>query len=130
MTDNIQKLYEVAGVTCKNLEFCEDCIYLKNNQCVNKQEFINECLPFTAEKQLELIKWISQDISQNCILHIDRWTSGKVRFAFDKEKYNHPNYDSDYADGHDHFDQALAGLILQLWDELSSKQREEVRGIL
>ena len=115
MIDNIQKLYEITGVDSVGF---------------NTYTLKDEYPPFTVEKQLELIKWLALDFKQNSILHIDRWTSGKVRFGLDKEKYTEPYYELDYAYGDKDFSQALAGLILQLWNELSDTQKDEIKEIL
>lgn len=117
MTDNIQKLYEIAGV---------ERVYIEFN---NNGEIIVERV-FSHYKQLELIKLLATSFSQNCILHIDRWTSGKVRLALDKDKYTEPYYDSDYAYGHKDFSQCLAGLTIELWQDLSVNQKQEIKEIL
>ena len=59
--------------------------------------------PFTPEKQLELIKWFGK----NSIMK-------KVYDIYNRED----------------FSQALAGLVCEIWEDLTDEQREEVRGII
>lgn len=112
MTDNIQKLYEVAGIE-KEPIYSGSRLY---NPVITGYDYP----PFTAEKQLELIKWLGKrkDFALSCYNQI--W---EAETDFCWEYY-------ETSSKHEHFDQALAGLILQLWDGLSSEHREEVRGIL
>ena len=120
MTDNIQKLYEVAGV-----EYCVACpCYTEQiNICIKNKIDNKTCAktnklypPFTAEKQLELIKWLVK----RGLLQISYSSFGNFQFC-------------NFTHGGDYkaeLNEALANFILQLWDGLSSEQREEVRGIL
>jgi hypothetical protein len=99
MMSNIKELYKLAGVNKTNVtcDYCE----LKCYDCT-KTPCPVDYPPFTAEKQLELIKWLTTTYR---VLTLERTFCNN-------------------------FDQALAGLILELWDELSSEQREEVKEIL
>lgn len=128
MTNNIEKLYKLAKVekiktcywNCKHSFPCEEC-------CIYKDETVDFVYPlFSNTKQLELIKWLALKHNEYSILHIGRWTSGKFRFALDREPY----YESDYAYGNKDFSQALAGLVCELWEDLTEQQREEVRKVL
>ena len=101
--DNITKLYEVIlGYKCnmpdidcnRNCDKCED--YLPNN--------------FTAEKQLELIKFKCRFGGISIHDLSGHWKVGNIASGT--------------------FSQALAGLILQLWDELTDTQKEEIKEIL
>lgn len=117
MTNNIKELYKLAKVkkTTVTCDFCE----LKYYDCT-KEACPTDYPPFTAEKQLELIKWLGKrkDFALSCYNQI--W---EAETDFYWEYY-------ETSSKHEHFDQALAGLILELWDELSSEQREELKGIL
>lgn len=150
MTDIYKKFFDTFGINPKYTYLVTDTFYTNNSHTytATKDDLIDyfegkNCgrykvikvyknyPPFTDTKQLELIKWLALNFSQYSILHIDRWTSGKVRFALDKEKYTEPYYDSDYAYVDKDFSQALAGLVCELWEEeLTEEQKEEVRGIL
>lgn len=141
MMDNIQKLYEVAGISNIWIEKYYG-VYYEHERCYNSyKEMINNMMkandwtllkaqevaerkcrkeypPFTAGKQLELIKWLARRESK-----VEIGYSSVYGYCVENPT------DTCYYFG-DQFDNALAGLILQLWDELSSEQREEVKEIL
>ena len=106
MTNNIEKLYEFAEVYKCNMPDID---------CSKECEKCEDYNPFTPEKQLELIKWLSQnfDIVRFWVEHSEYITEINGVFDVDKE-----------------FNQALAGLILELWNDLTDKQRNEVKEIL
>ena len=75
--------------------------------------------PFTEEKQLKLIKWLGT----NHIIEIDQITiRSELKWLIQIERYNF-SY-------HENFSEALAGLIVKLWDDLTDEQRNEVKEIL
>ena len=120
MTDNIEKLYELAKVekvgkklTCGLLDFGA----CKNINCkfCDKAK-VKEYPPFTEFKQLELIKWL-----------VDNW----ITFTLYK------NSDSYVCACHSFLgrfcktlEQAPAGLVCELWEDLSDEQKEEIKRIL
>lgn len=123
MTNNIEKLYELAEVEKLN----KVSIHLNKaynfefHETDTKSDFYP---PFTAEKQLEIIKWISlntrymwnyigQTVKNTWVLAIDYTQIFKFKSC-------------EHAD----FSQALAGLVCELWEDLIPEQKEEVRGIL
>lgn len=70
--------------------------------------------PFTAEKQLELIKWLS---SKYGIYLVDKYSIGAgtcIGEFCTKEN----------------FEEALAGFINTLWQDLTEEEKEQVKGIL
>lgn len=71
--------------------------------------------PFTGTKQLNLIKWFSENIDFLELSH-----NGE-EFEFYTSWSRTRNKD---------FSQALASFIYYKWDDLTDEQREEVRGIL
>ena len=105
MTDNIQKLYEIAGVDSVGF---------------NTYTLKDEYPPFTAEKQLELIKWVSNFKVYESVIHKDRkW------FMCASIGCN------DYCESrNESFEQALASLILELWKDLTDDQKQEIKRIL
>ena len=105
MTDNIQKLYEITGVDSVGF---------------NTYTLKDEYPPFTAEKQLELIKWVSNFKVYESVIHKDRkW------FMCASIGCN------DYCESrNESFEQALASLILELWKELIDDQKQEIKRIL
>lgn len=115
---NITKLYELAGVEkslyctgCKVWDEFHNCYFEQEETCKKPKEYP----PFTAEKQLELIKWV---VDYDClqIYHTKEWYMRTSIFT--------------YAIRREQFDQALAGLILQLWDELTDTQKKKIKEIL
>ena len=88
------------------------------NKVFNMGDMCNEA--FTAEKQLELIKWLCQKTYRNYLLI----------------KYNFTNYywqiecnmtDSDKLDN---FTETIASIINNLWQDLSEEERKQIKEIL
>lgn len=117
MTDNISRMYELAGVekiktcywNCQHSFPCKEC-------CIYKDETVDFVYPpFTDTKQLNLIKYFSKNIDFLELSH-----NGE-EFEF---------YSSCRRTSDKDFSQALASFIYYKWDDLTDTQREEVRGIL
>lgn len=147
MTDNISRMYELAKVekiktcylNCKHSFPCEEC-------CIYKDETVDFVYPsFTDTKQLELESYIFQLNYGYC--HLERqldanFENNKVKNLFFVWMYRIGDigyYDEETDESYDDFDiechnadrkQALAGLVCELWEDLTESQREEVRGIL
>lgn len=126
---NIEKLYELAGIkkvgkkySCKTLDFGA-CRTPNCDICDKAQD--KNYPPFTDTKQLELIKWLS--IQRNGFLVLNP-TDNKKEFLVGTNYY-WGRCDTQTKKLQD-FSQALAGLVCELWEELTEQQREEVRGIL
>lgn len=114
----IEKMYENCGIypDCKARECGLD-------YCANSSGCGYAVYPdFTAEKQLELIKWLGRNkngfgffnadtkiLSCHCDFHWE-W--------FDKDFYA------------EDFDNALAGLINSFWHNLTEEEQQQIRGIL
>ena len=120
MTDNISRMYELAGVkkigkkySCGLLEF--DVCRTQNCDICDKAQDKNYP-PFTEFKQLELIKWLA---SEHNDIEISWYSDIGFRVNNFLDSCEHKD-----------FPQALAGLVCELWEDLSDKQREEVKGIL
>ena len=75
--------------------------------------------PFTAKKQLELIKWLSQHTYRNYI---------KFRFDICGLWYCECNMSN--SDMHHTFEEALAGTTNSLWQDLTEEEKQQVKGIL
>ena len=108
MTDNIQKLYEVAGVPR---------IYSEFN---NGKETVVENV-FSPYKQLELIKWLATKQEKFTILYDSDYGYTcevvNINNCYESFSYYEPI-------------QALCNLTIGLWNDLSDEQREEVKRIL
>lgn len=116
MTDNIQKLYEIAGIypDCKARECGLD--YCANSSGCGYAEYP----PFTAEKQLDLIKFVSNFKVYEVIKHENRkWYMCACIGC-----------DDYYESRSESFDQAVAGLVINLWQDLSDNQKQEIKRIL
>lgn len=145
MTNNIEKMYELAGIEKRFKAYTEDGrvkyfhtldeiiksnIYYRPDMYCRDLDDVKEYPPFTESKQLELIKWLAIKHSKYSILHIDKYCN-YFRVSFDKDKTKDDiGYEFDYAGHNTDFPQALAGLVCELWEDLTPEQREEVRGIL
>lgn len=111
MTDNIQKLYKIAGV---------ERIYSEFN---NDRETVVERV-FSPYKQLELIKFISNaDVFGNFYCYIV-----SARWSVDYGKWAVGVGGCDVR--HEQFEQALTGLVLEIWDGIPVNQKQEIKKIL
>lgn len=107
--NEIEKLYKNAGIPKFGKRQCRDSEYLEcQNYCFcnvdNKcDKFIIDYPPFTAEKQLELVKWLLNTINLLCLSPLK----------------NSEDFEND-----------LAGLINCLWQDLTSEEQIEIKEIL
>lgn len=140
MTDNISRMYELAGIEKGFKAYTEDGIvkyfhtldeiiksniyYRPDMYCCDLDDDAKEFPPFTDTKQLNLIKWISlntrymwnyigQTVKNTWVLAIDYTQIFKFKSC-------------EHAD----FSQSLAGLVCELWEDLTEQQREEIKEIL
>ena len=105
----IEKMFENAGFIKKQ---CKDysCIVCEQNNNCEKYP------PFTAEKQLELIKWLMINIKD---------------YQYDVEDNKFWFYIDDCRETkYREFDEALAELINLYWQDLTDQEKEEIRRIL
>lgn len=78
--------------------------------------------PFTAEKQIELIKWLSPRY-----LDLSKYHD----VATDKDMYGIRTDVGTYAYCHrEKFEEMIAGLIIDLWQDLTEAEQNEIREIL
>lgn len=120
--NEIEKLYENAGVEAKNKCKSSQCIVTNPHpDWCNKCESLSKAYPpFTAEKQLELIKLLMEQEDFSWIIA----QRGKnTEYAF----YVGYEYSSK---GFKEFTEALAGIINNLWQDLTEEEKEQVRRIL
>lgn len=142
--NEIEKLYENAGLSNMWVEEYDDkqfwhgC-YIEMIQSMMKlndwdrktatsvahKECRKALPPFTAEKQIELIKWLARHNFVVC-KNLGGWHTGI-----------NPTYDEDFgitcskrATNLGSFEYALAGLINNLWQDLTEEEKEQIRGIL
>lgn len=103
--NEVTKLYKNAGVSCKP------------NYVYNKVPILSglEYPPFTAEKQIELIKWLAKTRPIHITFLIDKWViEGMVR----------------YGKRYDTFEDALSGYINQIWQDLTDAEEAQIKNIL
>ena len=110
MSSEIEKMYEKA-----ELLYCNKCRHDSELDCIYMCE--SKYPPFTAEKQIELIKWLVHNTKQ---IHITDVNSGEFYFA----AYKYESYMK--VD----FDEALASFINNLWQSLTEEEKQQVKRIL
>jgi len=147
VTNNIEKLYELAGIEKRFKAYTEDgsvkyfhtldeiinskIYYRPDMYCCDLDDDAKELPPFTDTKQLELIKLLSKhkefrlniDFEEMKITEVEIWTIWTVSVEWYAENKFFKCLKTD-------FSQALAGLVCELWEDLTEQQKEEVRGIL
>ena len=115
--NEVEKMYEntigkqsyCTANDCLDMSKCKNCYFCK--------QFYP---PFTAEKQLELIKWLAtrelkiKTQKQPCATYIGILGQHECFYGIEET----------------HFEQALAGVINYLWQNLTEEERNEIYGIL
>lgn len=123
----IEKMYENCNIKPKQEGYCDwdsDCPYpdIIDNGCGDEcpyWKYENEAKypPFTAEKQLELIKWLIREkylIGRYIESYYELFTNSMI-------SYNSKN---------ECFEKSLAGLINNLWQDLAEEERKQIKEIL
>ena len=136
----VEKLYELAGVE-KEFDYLEChrgtssiCCPLMDYEserdeecegCVNssKMQKVYSYPPFTAEKQIELIKWLARRTHITIGLGLswgqsddDWWTITGKKGGVGTDKYR--------------LEEALVKLVINLWQDLTKEEQEQIREIL
>lgn len=113
----VTKLYKNAGVLKECLSPCYiNKTWRKTHDCPNCDNRENYP-PFTAEKQLSLIKLLSK-----YLIHIDS-DNGKYEVYI----LSIGNLQYDY---YDTFEETLAYCINNLWQDLTEEERKQIKEIL
>ena len=86
------------------------------NKVFNMADMCNEA--FTAEKQLELIKWLINEVDYITMWHFN---NSKKPYDFDLGSRN---------SGGETFEDALAQMINNLWQDLTEEERKQIKNIL
>ena len=141
MTDNIQKLYKLAGVKPYfRYHLIDKSTRMHREKLLDKTsltEFVKSgryylllkvvkkyTSPFTAEKQLELIKWLAHK-AHNGLLINKHITDGGASMVFDNL-----GYESTPAGSFISFEECLANLINNVWINLTEEERTQIKEIL
>jgi hypothetical protein len=110
---DIEKMYENCGIypDCKARECGLD-------YCANSSGCGYAVYPdFTAEKQIELIKWLIHKYKTISIEHQLNLFYINIRDIYTGMV-------------HIEFDETIAGLINNLWQSLTEEEKQQVKGIL
>ena len=100
----IEKLYELAGI--------EKFTYREGSK---KGRVLYP--HFTAEKQIELIKWVA--------IHQEMYT-----LSYEREFLWCSQTDWQSSHCYENFEESIANLIITLWQDLTEAEQNEIRSIL
>ena len=122
--NEVTKLYENAepGRNCNLYKHFTACP-MKHTQCEDCEHFVYP--PFTAEKQLELIKWLGE----LDMLEIMRTTREDKAWIINSE-YGMSGNVYKHTSRMKSFEETLAGLINSLWQDLTEEERKQIKEIL
>ena len=111
--NEITKLYENAGIAPKKCSECDN-----NMDC----GFGKDCYsPFTAEKQIELIKWLA---------NYERFCCWKFKPTNEWVIYD-DTYMVDSRDiANSDFEECLASWIVCIWQDLTVEEKQQIKEIL
>lgn len=141
----IEKLYKNAGIKPIHYDACKIAdAYWANEELANEygtfdnymklncpykyEECTDNCRhafdrdtypPFTAEKQIELIKWLCR--TGRCVLRVVQYTDTNNWCI------QTVDYISCIAES---FENAIAGLINNLWQDLTEEEQQQIKEIL
>jgi hypothetical protein len=109
----IEKMYENAGIEPK---------YIEGENLMEYSYGTLKYPPFTAEKQLNLTKLIGLRYGLKFI------TNEGMDYMLSTDLYNNDNFDKQgYGYG---YDEAIANLVNNLWQDLTEEEKQQVKGIL
>lgn len=119
----IETMYENAGIKAKwkDKRVKNTKTYYTEKQAqylrkTTKNRNIQLCYPpFTPQKQLELIKWLAKTRPIHISFLIDKWVLEDI---------------VRYGKRYDTFNDALAGYVNQIWQDLTESEQEQIRSIL
>lgn len=127
--NEIEKMYENAGIDYE--ERYNNCTLNKECQCelkcscdmckYSEEKYIYP--PFTAEKQIELIKFITT----LGVCEIENWNDKGFHFAIKRERI----YPTMFLSlSNINLQETLADVINKLWADMSEEEKQQVKGIL
>lgn len=126
----IEKMYENCNIKPKQEGYCDwdsNCPYPRlkcNDECPYwKDEDEAKYPPFTAEKQIELIKFITT----LGVCEIENWNDKGFHFAIKRERI----YPTMFLSlSNINLQETLADVINNLWQDLTKDEKQQVKGIL
>ena len=120
--NEVEKMYENAGINKIGIKRCsgikQDICQHNCNEC---ESFDYKYPPFSAEKQLELIKWLLATNYDYSISTVSQGKQTEYMFCI--------GYDF-CGNGFKSFDKALADIICELWEDLAEVERQQIKEIL
>ena len=140
--NEVEKLYENAGIkslpTCKNCNmldeywsngtYCSTCKCDKDNYECNIANYIYP--PFTAKKQIELIKWLAIRFNSDYMAY---WHN-EIKDVWIFRLYELTEISSEepyiYEGRNKDFTEALCDLFNDLWQDLTEEERRQIKDIL
>lgn len=127
--NEVEKMYSNAGI--KKKPYCElNCSITKNNfectsYCLHYEDEDLYYPPFTAEKQLELIKWLGKNKNGFNVFYDTSFNGKEKHYWCCADQYYE---DFNYGYHEKEFSEALAGLINEL--PLTDAEKEQIKNIL
>lgn len=114
--NEVTKLYDNVEPdrNCNLYKHFTECP-MKHTQCEDCENFVYP--PLTAEKQLNLIKWIAE-YKEEC------------RITYEKEYKWCTQTDWQSSFCYDNFPASLANLINNLWQDLTEAERKQIKEVL
>ena len=121
----VEKMYENAEPdrNCNLYKHFTECP-MKHTQCEDCENFVFP--PFTAEKQLNIIKLISK---QGQII-IENWEEDNRGFNVTFRANSNLRYITMDCITRRTVEEAIAQIINDLWQDLTEEERKRIRGIL
>lgn len=121
--DEVEKMYRTTKVV-PAYHYCNDCKYDMSAECpIRCPDDVVVYPPFTADKQLELIKFITS----LGVCEIENWNDKGFHFAIKRERI----YPTMFLSlSNINLQETLADVINNLWQDLTEEERGTIRGIL
>ena len=127
----IEKMYENAGVLKECLSPCYiNKTWRKAHDCPNCDNRENYP-PFTAEKQIELIKWLGKldgKLEITCTYNKEKFI---FNFYFNRKTDKNPDPKYPYSNFlNADIEILIASIINDIWQFLTEEEKQQVKGIL
>lgn len=120
--NEIEKMYENAGIMRRRkCEFYEECPLGFSHSCddcdIEYRESNSSYPPFTAEKQIELIKWLA--FRDSITITANKAEANAYNIGYNK-----------YCSSESLLKDCLARLINKFWLSLNSEEKQQIKEIL
>lgn len=128
----VEKLYRLAGVEkeleqpaeCRKNPYitCDGCMLYDNGKCLNRKDYP----PFTAKKQIAIIKLISK---QGQVI-IENWEKDNRGLNVTFRANSNLRYITMDCITRKTVEEALAQIVNDLWQDLTAAEQNEIREVL